>query len=198
MTTGPLGRSTVAEENIRAVASLQKKAAQQRTRLQCAADQIVALVGRESTVAIHVVLFALWIGCNVGLGGIRPFDPFPFVFLTMVVSLEAIFLTLFVLATQNRMTMDADRRAHLDLQVNLLSEQEMTLLLQMLREVCDHLGLHETTRSQKFLELARRTDVATLAAHVERAMDDKERVPTAIPSLAGDACLSSNSQADGT
>jgi len=127
MTNGPLGRSTVAEENIRAVARLQKKAAQQRTRLQCAADQLVGLVGRESTVAIHVVLFALWIGCNVGLGGIRPFDPFPFVFLTMVVSLEAIFLTLFVLATQNRMTMDADRRAHLDLQVNLLSEQEMTL-----------------------------------------------------------------------
>jgi uncharacterized membrane protein len=53
--------------------------------------------------------------------------PFPFVFLTMIVSLEAIFLTLFVLATQNRMTVDADRRAHLDLQVNLLSEQEMTL-----------------------------------------------------------------------
>jgi uncharacterized membrane protein len=157
------------------VARLQEKAAQERTRLQCAADRIVALAGRESTVAIHAVVFALWIGLNSGIRGIRPFDPFPFVFLTMIVSLEAIFLTLFVLASQNRMTQDADRRAHLDLQVNLLSEQEMTLVLQMLREVCEHLGLDETTRSQKFIELARRTDVTTLAADVERAMDNNEK-----------------------
>jgi uncharacterized membrane protein len=75
------------------------------------------------------------------------------------------------------MTVDADRRAHLDLQVNLLSEQEMTLVLQMLREVCEHLGLHETTRSQKFMELARRTDVTALAARVERAMDVDEKSP---------------------
>jgi len=171
-------RSTVADENIRAVARLQEKAARQRTALQCAADRIVAIAGRESTVAIHAICFAIWIALNTGIAGIRPFDPFPFVFLTMIVSLEAIFLTLFVLATQNRMTVDADRRAHLDLQVNLLSEQEMTLVLQMLREVCEHLGLHETTRSEKFMELARRTDVTMLAAHVERALDTNEKSPT--------------------
>ena len=174
----PPDRATVADENIRAVARLQEKAAQERTALQCAADRIVAVAGRESTVAIHAICFALWITLNSGIAGIRPFDPFPFVFLTMIVSLEAIFLTLFVLATQNRMTVDADRRAHLDLQVNLLSEQEMTLVLQMLREVCEHLGLHETTRSQKFMELVRRTDVTTLAAHVERAMDTNDKGPT--------------------
>jgi len=60
---------------------------------------------------------------------LRPFDPFPFTLLTTLVSLEAIFLTLFVLASQNRLTLEADRRAHLDLQVNLLSEQEMTMVL---------------------------------------------------------------------
>jgi len=177
-TSSPTDRTTVADENIRAVARLQEKAAQQRTALQCAADRIVAFAGRESTVAIHAVLFSIWIALNTGVAGIRPFDPFPFVFLTMIVSLEAIFLTLFVLATQNRMTVDADRRAHLDLQVNLLSEQEMTLVLQMLREVCEHLGLHETTRSQKFMELARRTDVTTLAAHVERALDTTDKRST--------------------
>jgi uncharacterized membrane protein len=168
-------RGTVADENIRTVARLQEKAAERRTRLECAADRIVAIAGRESTVAIHAVFFALWIGLNIGVVDLRPFDPFPFVFLTMIVSLEAIFLTLFVLATQNRMTLDADRRAHLDLQVNLLSEQEMTLVLQMLREVCEHLGLHETTDSPKFRELVRRTDVTALAAHVERAMESNEK-----------------------
>jgi len=173
--SAPTGRDTVAGENIRAVARLQERAAERRTPLECAADRIVAIAGRESTVAIHVIFFAVWIGLNVGVLRVHPFDPFPFVFLTMIVSLEAIFLTLFVLATQNRMTLDAERRAHLDLQVNLLSEQEMTLVLQMLREVCEHLGLHETTDSPKFKELVRRTDVTALAAHVERAMDNNEK-----------------------
>ena len=66
----------------------------------------------------------------------RRFDPFPFSLLTSIVSLEAIFLTLFVLASQNRLTQESDKRAHLDLQVNLLAEQEMTLVLRMLRDLC--------------------------------------------------------------
>jgi uncharacterized membrane protein len=65
-----------------------------------------------------------------------PFDPFPFSFLTLVVSLEAIFLSVFVLMSQNRMTRQADKRAHLDLQIYLLAEQELTTILHMLRGLC--------------------------------------------------------------
>jgi uncharacterized membrane protein len=164
LTTPP---TTVAEENIRAVARLQARAQQRRTLAQRLGDWITVCAARESSVAFHVVWFALWVTINSGHGLISPFDPFPFTLLTTIVSLEAIFLTLFVLASENRLTQEADRRGQLDLQVNLLAEQEMTMVLRMLKEVCEHLELRETITSQKFLELVKRTDVSQLAAQLE-------------------------------
>jgi len=79
-----------------------------------------------------------------------------------------------VLSSQNRLTQDSDRRAHLDLQINLLSEQEMTVVLQMLREVCEHLGLHGTIDSRKFRELVQRTNVSEVAVHVEQSISTEE------------------------
>ncbi len=160
----------VAEENIRAVAQIQRQAAQRRTIAQRVSDHVSSFASRESTVAFHFVWFALWISANVGLLPLQPFDPFPFSLLTTLVSLEAIFLTLFVLASQNRLTQEADRRAHLDLQVNLLAEQEMTLVLQMLKEICENMGLRDTIQSRKFLELVKRTDVGQLAEHLDRTL----------------------------
>ena len=162
--------TTVAAENIRTVAKLQRQATERRTSWQRVSHSVASLAARDSTVAWHVGFFASWIALNVRVLPFTPFDPFPFTLLTTIVSLEAIFLTLFVLASQKGLTQDADRRAHLDLQVNLLAEQEMTVVLQMLREVCEHLGLHETIQSRKFIELAQRTDVGRLAEHVERAI----------------------------
>jgi hypothetical protein len=77
--------------------------------------------------------------------GPRPFDPFPFQFLTFVVSLEAIFLSLFILMSQSRSSSQADARAHLDFQINLLSEQESTKMLKMLRSLCRHHGLADAS-----------------------------------------------------
>ena len=164
------GPSVVADENIRAVARIQDRAARDRTLAQRLSDKVSAIAARESTIVVHVVWFSLWISANIGVFPIRPFDPFPFSLLTTIVSLEAIFLTLFVLSSQNRLTQDADRRAHLDLQINLLSEQEMTVVLQMLREVCEHLGLHETINSRKFREFVQRTDVGEVADQVEKGI----------------------------
>jgi uncharacterized membrane protein len=161
-------RTHVAEQNIRAVRQLQDRAERERTPAERLSDAVVRLAAREATVVAHVVWFALWALVNLGhVPLLRPFDPFPFTLLTTLVSLEAIFLTLFVLASQNRLTLEADRRAHLDLQVNLLSEQEMTVVLRMLKEVCDHFELRETTSSQPFTELVRRTDVQDLAQRLD-------------------------------
>jgi uncharacterized membrane protein len=104
------------------------------------------------------------------------FDPFPFPLLTTMVSLEAIFLTLCVLASQNRMTRKADMRAHLDLQVNLLAEQEMTLVLRMLKEICEHLDLTETTQSDEFRALIKRTDVNSLAEQLAEKLTPADDV----------------------
>jgi uncharacterized membrane protein len=185
--TSPSG--SVADENIRAVARLQAQAQGRRTLAQRLGDWITVCAARESSVAFHVVWFALWVVINSGHGFFPPFDPFPFTLLTTIVSLEAIFLTLFVLASENRLTQEADRRGQLDLQVNLLAEQEMTMVLRMLKEVCEHLELRDTITSPKFLELVKRTDVSQLAEQLEHG----EPEPVA---PAGDVALISPTPSD--
>ena len=157
-----------AEQNIQAVARLQAKSQERRTPTQRLGDAITIRASRESTILLHVVWFVVWIAINTGHTLIRPFDPFPYALLTTLVSLEVIFLTLFVLASENRLTQEAERRGHLDLQVNLLAEQEMTLVLTMLKELCEHFNLSATTRSEMFRRLIQQTDVAELAERVER------------------------------
>jgi uncharacterized membrane protein len=138
-------------------------------------DWITVYAAHESSVAFHLAWFAVWIAINSGGLFIKPFDPFPFTLLTTVVSPEAIFLTLFVLASENRLTRETERRGQLDLQVNLLAEQEMTMVLRMLKEICEHLDLRGTITSEKFRELAARTDVSQLAAQLEQNEYEQER-----------------------
>ena len=119
---------------------------------------------------VHVFLFVTWILVNTGkLPLVTPFDPFPFNFLTLVVSLEAIFLSLFVLMSQNRMVRQADKRAHLDLQVDLLAEQELTALLHMLKAVCAKLEVEVSIPDEHVREMLNETDVHKLAS----ALDDR-------------------------
>lgn len=93
-------------------------------------------------VIFHIIWFSVWIALNTKLVTIiPPFDPFPFPFLTLVVSLESTFLSLFILMSQNRSNRQADSRSHLDLQINLLAEQESTKTLQMLQKLCEFHGL---------------------------------------------------------
>src|SRR4029453_7889918 len=91
---------------------------------------------------IHLGWFVVWLTVNTGLvPGVRAFDPYPFSFLTLVVSLEAIFLSIWILIGQNEMERLADRRAHLDLQINMLAEQESTAAIRMLQRICERLGI---------------------------------------------------------
>ena len=171
----PAGKSPpesrqVADDNIRVVAQIQQQAAERRTFAQRVSDRVSALASRDSTVVWHVAVFTMWIAVNTRLFPIRPFDPYPFSLLTILVSLEAIILTLFVLASQNRLRQEEDHRAHLGLQINMLAEQEMTLVLRMLKEICEHLELRDTIESPKFIELIKHTDVSELAQQVERTM----------------------------
>lgn len=179
---------SVARENIAAIANLQEHSVQKRSAFARVCDGIAQVAAREFFLIVHVVWFAAWLIINTGLFPFVPrFDPFPFTLLTTVVSLEAIFLTLFVLGSQNRLTQDADKRAHLDLQVNLLSEQEMTMVLRMLREVCEHLDLHETISTPKFTELVKRTDVRQLAEQLDAQLESANgcETPPTVPGANG-------------
>ncbi len=124
--------SAVIEQNIEKLVRLDAESRKHRSLQDRIADLVTAFSGRMVFVYVHIVWFAAWIIVNTGRVGIAPFDPFPYGFLTMVVSLEAIFLSTFVLISQNRMGEAADRRAELDLHIGLLTEHEVTRVLQML------------------------------------------------------------------
>jgi uncharacterized membrane protein len=158
-------------KNVEEIMRLEEKQIHRRSPVENVADKITTLAGSTPCLLIHLTWFASWIVVNVGLvPGVEPFDPFPFSFLTLVVSLEAIFLTLLVLMSQNRMTKEADKRAHLDLQVNLLAEQESTLTLRMVQRIGKHIGL-DPEEDEEVERLKERTDVQQLAA----TLDEKSR-----------------------
>jgi uncharacterized membrane protein len=98
-----------------------------------------------------------------------PFDPFPYSLLTTIVSLEAIFLTLFVLISQNRMSREADRRAELDLQVNVLAEMEATTTLRILHDIATHLEV-KTTASRDLEALLKETRLDEIAKKLEKEL----------------------------
>ena len=108
------------------------------------AERIAAFTGSMFFIWLHVVWFALWIIFNIRWPWIRfqPVDPFPFTFLTMVVSLEAIFLSAFILMSENRQGRLGDRRSRVNLQVDMIAEREITKLMEVLVEIRDHLGVH--------------------------------------------------------
>jgi uncharacterized membrane protein len=167
----PAGVTALTERNVRAIAQLERTAMEERTSADRVSDAITRVAGSAGFVVGHMVGFTLWIGLNLGaLPGVAPFDPFPFSFLTLVVSLEAIFLAIFVLMSQNRMSRLADKRAHLDLQIDLLAERENTLMLHMLRGLCEKQGVCLDEFGPDVRDLLEDTDVTALATDLDEKL----------------------------
>lgn len=167
----PRKRENPEQRNIRSVVAFEKEALHSRSLADRLSDAITSFSGSMSFVVVHLIWFGVWVIANLELiSGLAPFDPFPFAFLTLVVSLEAIFLSTFVLMSQNRMSRQADKRAHLDLQINLLAEQEATMMLQMLRRICQHLGLEPETFDEEVRQLIKETDVHKLVSELEKKL----------------------------
>ena len=142
------GLADIIERNIDTMADV-RTAEQERSTLQDRlADGLTWFSGNMWFVYLHVVWFAWWIAQNEGFIGHRRFDPFPFGLLTLIVSLEAIFLSTFVLISQNRASAVADMRADLDLQIDLLAEYEVTQLLLLLRAVGEKVGLDQCSTAE--------------------------------------------------
>jgi uncharacterized membrane protein len=168
VTTGPPRDVPVLEENVEAIKRWEQSLLHARSRAEQLSDWITATAASGPVLAVHVVWFTLWIAANCRLlPGVAPFDPFPFPFLTMTVSLEAIFLALFVLASQNRLARQSDKRAHLDLQIDLLAEREMTAVLQLLQDIATHLNVKATVTPEQLRDFAKKTDIHTLAEKLE-------------------------------
>lgn len=150
-------------QNVETIIRLEEATKAKQSRFDQIADGVTRVCGSTLFVVIHVVWYAAWISANLVLPPDRRWDPFPFSFLTLTVSLEAIFLSVFILISQNRQSALSERRAQLDLQVNLLSEQENTKMLELLEKIGRKVGvdvsddpdvqvLEEATRPKKLLQ----------------------------------------------
>jgi uncharacterized membrane protein len=161
----------ILRENVEAIAGLEAEALGGRSRGERVSDAIVRAIGRLGFVVAHLLVLAVWLAVNLGwLPGVRPFDPFPFGILTLIVSTEGVLLTLFVLISQNRMSRVADQRAHINLQVSLLAERESTRILRVLQDVAQELGVRHDDDEAR--QLAESTDLPSLARELKATLPE--------------------------
>ena len=134
--------------------SFEAKSLRSRSFLTQIADDLTAICGSTYFLLFHVILFAAWISVNTGqFPQIKPFDPYPFGLLTMVVSLEAIFLSIFVLVSQNRSSYISTIRDEVHLGVNLIAEEEITKILEVLADIRKEMGIKKADpQLEKMLE----------------------------------------------
>lgn len=160
--------------NIDAIAKLEHEALGRRSTTERVSDVITKLVGNLGFLLAQLVLIAGWGLANLRVvPRLRAFDPFPFGVLALVVSSESVFLTIFVLISQGRMARQSERRAHLDLQVGMLSEQELTTILRMLQKLCQHMGVNVDSSKQEVQSFSKTTDVSKLASELENKLPEE-------------------------
>lgn len=151
----------IMQRNIDTIARLERLAQRERPWPTKLADIIASFCGSWAFVILHALWFGLWIGFGV--------EKFPFGLLTMIVSLEAIFLSTIIMISQNRQSRVAERRNHLDLQINLLSEQESTETLRLLRHVARKLEVHIPNVDEKAFEEETKPD--RIVSEIEKRVE---------------------------
>jgi uncharacterized membrane protein len=169
----PLPPTNPAAANIRAIIELERDARAASSWSSRISDAISAFAGSLWFVICHLVAFTGWALWNALAPAALRFDPYPYGLLTFIVSMEGVLIATFVLIAQNRMAAHSDRRDHLNLQVDLLAEQEMTMVLRMLRRISERLNIEADTGEQAQAEkLAEATNVYELMKTLDNELPD--------------------------
>jgi uncharacterized membrane protein len=164
------------KQNVHTIVELEETAKANRDKTDRMADAIAQFCGSFTFVWVHLIWFIAWIVINL-IPGLPKFDPYPFTFLTLVVSLEAIFLSTFILISQNHDARISERRNHLDLQINLLTEQENTKVLKLLQNIAEKVGANlQDDPSLQVLEQSTRPE--KLVKQIEEAAEKAEQKQT--------------------
>lgn len=164
---------TPAADNIRTIVELEKQAAREATLTERLGQWITETLGTIGFVAGHSVAMALWIGWNLAGPDASRFDPYPFGLLTFIVSLEGVLIATFVLIAQNRMSRQSDQRDHLNLQISMLAEQELTLMLKIMRQISTRLEIApENAADARAEKLAEETNVYEIVDHLRRELPE--------------------------
>jgi len=166
--------AAVVERNIASINRNKKEHEASKSFEQRLADRLTSFTGSMWFVYLHTAWFVLWIVVNLGLLGLPAFDPPPFGVLTLIVSLEAIFLSTFVLISQNRDADAQERREELDLQINLLSEHEVTRILYLADLIADKLDVRRP-ESLELEDLEEDVEPDSLLAELHRAHLEAQR-----------------------
>ncbi|MBA3726178.1 MAG: DUF1003 domain-containing protein [Armatimonadetes bacterium] len=164
----------VVQRNIHDLYEHREKHKKKLTLYERIANRIAEYCGSAQFVVANALFFLVWILLNVGWFGIRPFDPFPFGLLTTIVSLEAIFLSLFVLLSQNRMQKLSDQQSELDVQVSLLAEHELTRVLVAVDLIAQKLGIDLPEDGEKD-ELKSDTAPQAVLEEIERKQEEQDQ-----------------------
>ena len=154
--------------NVQAIADLEKKTLEDRAHITRISELATKIAGSGKFIVGHLVVFGFWIVLNATR---LAFDRKPWDILNLILTFEAIVLTSIVLIAQRDMKRVADLRAHLDLQVNILAEQELTAILGLLNKVCAKLGIDPKRSDPDVEQLAQDTDVRTIATVIEKSLD---------------------------
>ena len=192
-----VSQNEIVRKNTAAVIEMHRTISEARTLAGRLADGINNFTGSMVFVYVHVLWFVAWLLVNVGvleIPHLSGFDPFPFSLLTMIVSLEAIFLSTFVLISQKRFASASERRAELDLQVNLLAEQKATKVLEMLdqiREQLDQMGSRfnfESDPEVKALKVSPepREVLQVIEETVQADLEETRKVGKAVEDITGE------------
>jgi uncharacterized membrane protein len=163
---------SVLHQNIQALVEHRREQEQRQSFQDRVAGLISGFAGSMAFVYLHLAILFVWIASNLGaIRAIPPWDP-SFVVLAMVASVEAIFLSTFVLINQNRMAEQSERRAELDLQISLLNEHETTRLIEMMAALTERLNV-STPADSELPQLARNVDPQTVMSQIQRASEDQ-------------------------
>ena len=167
----PGGLATALERNIEALAEQRRRDEASASAQDRVAQTITRFAGSMPFVYLHVALVGGWVLVNTGLvPGVRPFDP-TFVILATIASVEAIFISTFIMISQNRAAAAAERRADLHLQTSLLAEHEVTQLIRLTTEIAHRLGIEEA-RNPELQELQRNVAPEAVLERIEDSVGE--------------------------
>jgi uncharacterized membrane protein len=161
----------VVERNVNTLLHRRKMESEDRSRQERFVDSITSFAGSMSSVYIHLLVFGIWTLWNLGYLGLDPFDK-TFIRLATFATIEAIFLTTFVLIGQKRSNLQADKWAELDLQVSLLTEHEVTRLLSLVKEMAKKMNI-EDANDKEIEELSKETNPEKVLDKMEEKKNEQ-------------------------
>src|ERR1700678_2702038 len=163
---------STARRNIEAIAEVEQALLRKRTMPERMGERVARFFGSLLFIAAHIVFFTVWIIINTrGIQGISHFDPYPFAFLSLIVGIEFIFLTTFVLLNQKYQIRREEQWSHLHLQLSMLTEQEVTRNVQMLIAISRKLGIHNAVTDEELTDMTKPTSVTAFVGEIEKSRD---------------------------